>query len=679
MISGISQQMFIDNIQSVAIYTWDGLRKTLEAIVEFSREAFEEIQTFFKSLNIYEFSKSFEKLICCLNSDEYDVYPYQKFERFPSGRGGFNWLRTTRETNAQFLRQMLLTHMRGGNIQNLGGRARYSHTTSSICVRHSGTVPSSLEQCKLNNCPVNIAALEEKLRTGSFRPEVSRNMRPSDFTALCTRFPVQYRIINQLGNLIYEGEVDNIHEASEIFYQRKQEMVQANSDLHLKLEVVFPWERLAIGKWAIEWANSRILTFDPLSRFAPIIREAFRIRESIPGGIESSGDPYAYHPIDHTYYHERSTNTFTYLIYTLLGFQELERQETVELFYCLDDLSQSLNYNLAYKFATEVSCIYTYPNAGGRTDIRHKLQLGCGVCWEAWQLARDQGCTHDFLTKGPGILSENGRAYCFDARVMNLQDFIDQKSQELFNLDFAPKCNFGDAVDVKVARHVEAFRNIQIRDYVAAHRERHQETRLNYPSLKLMFINGGNDRERRYPRIGGVHHPVKVDGTRQSNFDLPINNIPEQFHQLGTVLSLKNIHDQLWYQVEIVGMDAQNIRMINHVSALEEEWYNREHFAEYLRVNDQPIREIALSESGNENVGRIIFDKRRNTIEASKRLIPGRLQEIGKVFAIRCIEDGQWYQAKVVGINAYYCRLDLSGKPIERRTWEAILDEQVLM
>lgn len=318
-----------------------------------------------------------------------------------------------------------------------------------------------------------IEPLQKALRTSCGRPRsISIELRGADFEDLCKDYPIGYKITNSYGQLIKEGTVNQAQEVNAILLEEKQ---RTGGDLHSKIH--FPEERSRIARWASEWASKKIVQADPNHPFYEIVEAAFARKNNLGGRYDSE---------DISSYQQESNGSrnqfsrFRYLIYSIIGFQELSKHE--ELFHYLDNLSLVNGENPAYTFASEISRIYTYPKAlGTSTDIRHKLQNGLGAAQHAWEIAKELNCIDDFFEKC------FTNAYCFDARVMKFQEFSMEKEHARFE-DFHAKVNHRDTVEVKITRYLEAFRNLQIKKYAEEHPEAG-----NYQSFKAQVIQGNEN------------------------------------------------------------------------------------------------------------------------------------------------------------------------------------------
>ena len=250
------------------------------------------------------------------------------------------------------------------------------HVPKSAVFHNSRPKPFVREAPAASNPSPNLEGLLAILKRGKGGfPDLSSIKNASDFSTLCSHFPISVRI--KEGNYIVERiSVRNALEGYERLAQYKLHHREAGLDSiadRIEMEMDFPKERLIIGQWAVRWAKSKTISVDPTHRFFEIFQELFKRRKEIEGGLDSSMDYRTYHP--YSFQEFSSLNPFTYIVHSLIGFQELDRKEHIILFHDLDNCKTTRLENPAYEFATELSRIFTYPNAvGAWTDVRHKLQ-----------------------------------------------------------------------------------------------------------------------------------------------------------------------------------------------------------------------------------------------------------------------------------------------------------------
>jgi hypothetical protein len=438
----------------------------------------------------------------------------------------------------------------------------------------------------LTDLPVDLEALKAVLRGEGGVPRISNSMTPADFSALCEEYPIHVEIRKRIGENAL-GEIEYGPVLQEVVVQESQLAQPAIEAVKLDVAqregadqanlveavVIFPPERKRIAAWATSWANQRSPTVDPEHPYFQIVQAAFQDRMNIAGGNESSADYTTYSPTNQN--NDAGTNRFTYIVYSLIGFQELTKN--IGLFNKLDNWSLVNGQNPAYNYATAVSKIYTYPKAfGGNEDVRHKLQNGLGATWAAFEWARNNNQEHSYFTRC--FLD----AYCFDARVMAFQAFNLENMHPHFD-DFNAAVVHGDTVPTKVTRFFSAFKHEQIDLYV---RERPLAD-LTYERMKAELNAGVNahhtqdfyadyctpDRFRAYlaqnnqpireptidilgiaPRVAGIEFDPAKPFIQVANIALP----PAQ-RVVGTWIAIQHPESGNWYKAQVHRVDPNRI------------------------------------------------------------------------------------------------------------------------
>ncbi len=449
--------------------------------------------------------------------------------------------------------------------------------------------PQFCVEPNLNDLPVDLEPLKAVLRAGEGAPQISSRMTPDDFSKLCKDYPIRVQIRKRIGqNALGETEYGPVLEevavqelqlaqpAIEAVKQNVAEREGINQANLVEPVVIFPRERRIIADWAIAWASGRSPKVDPEHPYFQIVQAAFQHKNNIDGGNHSSDDYTTYSPINDTYY--SYVNLFTYIIYSLIGFQELNKN--IDLFNKLDNWSLVNGQNPAYRYATAVSKIFTYPKAfGGNQDVRHKLQNGLGVAWAAFEWARDRGQEDDYFTQ-----CFTG-AYCFDARLMPIQEFILHNMHPNFD-DFNAAVIYTDTVDTKIAKHFAAFKHQQIDLYVREHpleglsyeqmkRELNagvnthyiQDFLGNYCTFArfLSYLDQNNQpiKERKKaiageePRIAGIELDPRKPFIQIANIDL----IPPAQRVVGESIALRDPRDRDWYKVRVHQVGPNQIEL----------------------------------------------------------------------------------------------------------------------
>ncbi len=341
----------------------------------------------------------------------------------------------------------------------------------------------------------------------------------------------------------------------------------------LNLIRLSPLGKSHIGPQAIAWAAQRPVRVDPQHRYFEIIQEAFKLRNQIEGGADCSSSYETYETNDPNYY--AGTAKFAYIIYSLCGFQELDRPENRDLCDLLDNQAMWNGMNPAYDYATALSKIYAYPVGGGvPVDIRGKLKHGREVPWLAYQAAKAKNRLVEFFNKG--FQNEN----CFDARVADLQEFM-FKIEQGNCADFYPALVPSDKVETKVTKHYEAFRNQQILKFTNA-------KNLPYEAFKDQVVRGVDNvhtrdfRENYYTRD-------RFAGYLQEN-DQPIRQrtstlapLPRQW-QFGIPYDrTKDFIEVQYYQIN------ETYRQLGKIVALREEFTGNYYLARVHRIRGDKI------------------------------------------------------------------------------------------
>jgi hypothetical protein len=455
---------------------------------------------------------------------------------------------------------------------------------------------------ELTDLPADLEALRAVLRGEGGVPQISNSMTPDHFSTLCEEYPIHVEIRKRIGENA-EGQMEYGPVLQEVVVQEsqlaqpaieavKQDVAQregADQANLVEAVVIFPPERRRIADWAIIWANQRSPKVDPEHPYFQIVQAAFRDRNNIEGGNDSSADYTTYSPANQNY--DLVPNRFSYLVYSLIGFQELDKN--IALFRKLDNWSLVNNQNPAYDYATAVSKIYTYPKAfGGNEDVRHKLQNGLGAAWAAFEWARDNGQEHSYFTRC--FLG----AYCFDARVMAFQSFNLENMHPHFE-DFNAAVVHGDTVETKVTRYFSAFKHEQIDLYI---RER-PLAGLTYERMKAELNAGVDavhiqdfyadyctlDRFRAYldqnnqpirvptidilgiaPRVAGIEFDLAKPFIQVANIALP----PAQ-RVIGTWIAIQHPESGNWYKAQVHRVDPNRIDLdLRGDPITENEWSN---------------------------------------------------------------------------------------------------------
>lgn len=522
---------------------------------------------------------------------------------------------------------------------------------------------------EINNDAVDMDGLRRVLRRGYGNPVISSQMTAADFTALCQEYPIALRIVKD-GQVLRNVQIQEIEEKqaildAEIARVRGEEGQDAAG--RVRAEIDFPPERITIGAWAREWAHDRTIRIDPAHPYFEIFQEAFRLKDQIPNGDEASGDYRTYALAGEGYV---GGPYFAYLIKSLMGFQELSREENRALMRKLDNHLATFENNPAYKFARALSKIYCYPTGrdwgGIEMDVRDKLQIGIPAPMNAFREAHQRGRTLKFFQEG-----FNRGNICFDIRVEGFQQFI-------FNLthphveDFSPRLEQAQTTAAKIFEYYRVFSNAEMFRLANALQPANPE-----PVYQNLKVGGGNrallfqhycTRARFEQFLIENGHPIKelqaADGAPPPlvPFQADWNGwIPNHFKRVP----LAAIPAQLRVVDAIVGVQDPN-PFIATVERRGNALRGYENFLVFSRnrpghhqmhhpIIDYPHPWMAMDRAN------IDFD-----------ILPHDRRYHG---AIVLIHDPAIYRVRVHAVDGDGITLDFRGDPIPRATWEAVLGD----
>lgn len=238
----------------------------------------------------------------------------------------------------------------------------------------------------------------------------------------------------------------------------------------------FPANRPAIIEWSIEAAQARTIRIDPNHPFFEIFRTFLRDRVNY-GGAAQSGDYRDYEVgADYSgragreYYNEVST--FVYTIYSLIGFQELTREENRIWLRMIDNGGATFEANPAYRYGRALSKMFTYPTRPANVrwddlrpamDIRDKIHHGMNAPWRAYSAAKFM---HELPLFFQQSFGNNGyNEHCFDARINAFQRFMERY---LAIPDFTPDIGIRHDNNHRTLEHYRVAKNLQIAAFARA-------------------------------------------------------------------------------------------------------------------------------------------------------------------------------------------------------------------
>lgn len=516
--------------------------------------------------------------------------------------------------------------------------------------------------------PADREQLREILRTNGRNPDsISDQMKVADFTALCEEYPISVRIQKGDGTVLRQVQVQKIDEAQNMLYEikvqiRRDEGEEAARAVQSRFD--FPHERTRIGEWARRWAERKNIKIDREHPYFEIFQAALQHKNEIRGGEYRSDQPEDYSVFNEGYL---NGSLFEYIINSLLGFQELSREENRELMRLLDNHKPTFHENLAYQYARALSKIYCYPTAAAYNvmDVYDKLQIGIGAPMEAFRAAQE----HDKVLEYFQNAFQNRN--CFDFRVSEFTQFIFRLNNPHAD-DFVPNIVQGDPIDRKAPEYFRVFKNEQVMKMA-------RDQGLNYGELKRSVDRGENNpntqnfyqnyctKDHFAEYLAENHHPLKdlvvVDG------GVPL--IPEQPEWEGKIPH--------GFKVVPNHLIPQGHREVGRVVGVRDPRL-------YLATVQRDRR------PGFDYSYKLVFSKARpagwqrhlpiipfevhwnglNDAEITPDILPADRRNTGSQVLIR---DPAIYQVKVHALEVGSVTLDFRGEPISRERWEAILTE----
>lgn len=431
----------------------------------------------------------------------------------------------------------------------------------------------------------------------------------------------------------------------------------------------FPQQQDRIGRWAEEWARNRPIKIDPNHPFFEIFQRAFELKDHIAAGRGRSAD-YTTYSINNENYHGFGMPLFPYIIYSLMGFQEMNRGPAQELMRKLDNHRPTFGENPAYRFARALSKIYAYPtrpdNGENRMDIRDKLQMGIPSPMEAFQVAKAQNKVLEYFQTAFQLRN------CFDYRVSEFQQFVFKSTHPNVD-DFSPNLVGKDTTDHRILEYYRVFRNEQAFKMA-------QERALEYEQLKNQINMGaGNENMQRFYQqyctkehfttylqenyqpirvrsINPVGQPIEIIPQQndwrgdlpQSVKKVPIAMIPPNLRQVGAVLGVR---DPNRYEVQIGRINHNTGRAILYLTE--------------RKVNENGLFSppLIVMQEGWKGQDRKEVDL--NLIPLNRRYVNGKV----------LLSNPSIELVKVFAIDGDTATIDFRGDPINQPRWERVLDD----
>jgi len=327
----------------------------------------------------------------------------------------------------------------------------------------------------------------------------------------------------------------------------------------------FPGETNRIARWAIQWAQARPIKIDPNHPYFEIFQAAIQNKNAIDGGVGASANDQDYELGAYGEDYYMNAPKFLYLMYSLMGFQELTRPDIRELLRRLDNHENTIEQNPGYRFGAALSKINVYPTridgsrpndhlviarirAGRRErgedenapiqDVEDKIHLGITVPWKGYQLAKIFHEVPEFFQGSFATLGYNEN--CFDARLSSFQSFM---VRYLAPPDFNVDLHMYSSIQDCVLEHFRVFQNEQLLKYAKA-------SHLDYKTIKHWVYSYGISGIQTHPAINDL------DGNPIDRAQIPI--------------------------------------IIQQLQTFNQNWLRPEDFEAYLVKNQHPFKHLAL-------------------------------------------------------------------------------------
>ncbi len=247
----------------------------------------------------------------------------------------------------------------------------------------------------------------------------------------------------------------------------------------------FPGHRPAIIQWSIDAVQARDIRIDPNHPYFEMF-EAFLQNKGNYGGAGESGN-YRNYAVAADYSgrggreYYNGVSRFVYTIYSLIGFQELTREENRVWLRMIDNGGATFDANPAYRYGRALSKMFTYPTRPDNIpwndprppmDIRDKIHHGINAPWIAYSTARFMREVPQFFQTAFGGHGYN--EHCFDARISAMQRFLERY---LAVPDFTPDIGLRHGNDHRTLEHYRVAKNLKIAAFARAQNLDYQEAK----------------------------------------------------------------------------------------------------------------------------------------------------------------------------------------------------------
>ncbi len=320
----------------------------------------------------------------------------------------------------------------------------------------------------------------------------------------------------------------------------------------------FPANQPAIVQWSIDAAQAREIRIDPNHPYFEIF-QTFLGDKANYGGAAESGNYRTYAVAAYfsgrdgrEYYN--TVSKFVYTIYSLIGFQELTREENRIWLRMIDNGGATFETNPAYKYGRALSKMFTYPTRPANfvwndprppMDIRDKIHHGINAPWIAYSTARFMREVPQFFQNAFGGQGYN--EHCFDARVSSMQRLMERY---LAVPDFTPDIGIRHNNDHRTLEHYRVAKNHQIAVFARAENLDYREAKHwidtygadGIEPAQLPFaqdLEGQPIDEARRIQINALLHSFHRDHFQPADFERYLAQAGQPLKQMVNVYDLR--------------------------------------------------------------------------------------------------------------------------------------------
>lgn len=234
----------------------------------------------------------------------------------------------------------------------------------------------------------------------------------------------------------------------------------------IALHAEFPHQQKALIGASIKWAKQKVLQIDPHHPLFEIFDYLLKNKNHLGGRVCS--DDYQTYIMESNenskgeYYWGYEKDKFHYIIFTLIGIQEMFRKDVRDWMRLIDNGKETFDTNVGYQFARALSRIFIYPFPpefnGKKNDFPEKLHSAANIFWTAWVNVKTLGDQDLFFSKA---FDTNNN--CFAGRARLVEEFIAKKC--ISDGDFGVNFTSGDKISKRASEHLRVCMNIQMKKF----------------------------------------------------------------------------------------------------------------------------------------------------------------------------------------------------------------------